>query len=435
MPKLATRVARSDVKPRFSDILGSRKIFSNTTSSAIQPEASVPVAKLSKENIGASRRTGKFSKILILGLVILVVAVFGLAVLLPSATVTVFARSEQVTRDLELVVDKNTAAAAADTLQIPGISVSREVSQTKNFSAKGVKLDGTKATGTVTIYNFTPSALTLKAATTTLVASGKKYFFTKDVPGIKPNGVPNADIQITAELPGETQNLPAETKFQIVNAALGNQNVYAVNPAGIGGGAATSTAVLSQEDIDKAQQSLTDDIVSAAESDLTSERGSAIKLVPSGLKIEILAKTPNKNIGDVTDNFDMTLIAKVTGLGFKENDVTSLVVSKINQVLSNDKYLVDGAQKQYSAEFKSIDIPNGHGVLAVHFVTTVAYKVDQTDLPKIISGKNEPEIKDILKSKPEIDEVKVEFWPAWFAHKAPRFNGKIYIRTELSQNN
>jgi hypothetical protein len=220
-----------------------------------------------------------------------------------------------------------------------------------------------------------------------------------------------------------------------VNAALGNQNVYALNPTGIAGGQTTSTGgtILSQQDLDKAVASLTASIIEQAETDLTQETGVAIRLVPTGVKIEILAKTANKNVGVIADNFDMTLIAKLTGLGFRNDDVTQVVIAKINQVLSSDKYLLDNAQKQYTAEFKTIDIPNGHGVLVVHFQTTAAYKIDQTNLARVLSGKNESEIKEILLSKPEIDNVQVAFWPKWFVHKAPRFNGKIYINTALSQ--
>lgn len=429
------RVARSDVKPRFSDIMGSRKIFSTAVRNAVKPVAAIlPVKQFPKISSKPKRLSGNFSRMFILALVILVVGVFGLAVLLPKATITVFARSEQVTRDLEITVDKNTSFADADTLQIQGVPVAREVSQTKNFPSTGVKLSGTKATGTVTLFNLTANTLTLKAATTTLMASGKKYFFVKDVGGIKPNGVPNPDIQITAELAGEEQNLLADTRFEIVNAALGNQNVYATNPNGIGGGQATSVKVLSQEDIDKAAASLTNDIVKEAESDITQETGMSTKLASTGTKIEVLAKTANKDVGEEVDNFDMTMIAKVTGLGFKSNEVINLVITKINQVLSSDKYLLDNGQKQFTAEFKSIDIPNGHGVLAVHFQTTAAYKVDSSNLPKILAGKTESEVKEILLSKPEIDNVKVVFWPDWFVHKVPRFNGKIQIMTELSQS-
>lgn len=430
MPKPTIRVARSDVKPKFSDIFGGKKVPIRPTGKA----AVLPAVSLPKVNFRFDWLSNNFFRIFIGLLIVLVLAVFALAVFLPKATITVFARSERVARDLELTVDKNTTKVDTDNLQIPGVAVEREVSQTKNFPATGVKFTGVKASGTVTIYNFTKNTLTLKAATTTLSVSDKKYFFTKDVAGIKPNGVANDGIGIVADQAGDPYNLPANSKFQISNPALGNQNVYAMNPASIGGGAGTSSAVVSQIDLDKAAQSLTDAALVQLESDLTQEAGVTTKLVPTGVIEEILTKTANRNVGDVADSFDMTLIARITGLSFKELDVVNAVVAKINQVMSTDKYLDELAKKNYTAIFKSIDIPNAHGVLAVHFETMASYKVDTANLAKILVGKNESEIKEILLSKPEIDNVTVKFWPAWFVNKAPRFSGKIQINTVLSQN-
>jgi len=438
MPKQTqVRVARSDVKPRFSDILSHKKILSRVVTQTLSPVAAISSAAISS----VSKRTSNFTKLFILGLVVLVLVVLGLAIFLPKATITVFARSEPVTRDLEITVDKNTTTVDSDNLQIPGVAVSKEISQTKNFSVTGVKLTGTKASGTVTLYNFSKHTLKLNAKTTTLIANGKKYLFTKDVAGIRATGgtPENPDlatltpgVSVVAEQPGESYNLQPNTKFQIVNPALGNFQVYAMNPVGLGGGAATSSPMLSQDDLDKAVESLSADIVKQAESDLSTETGVATKLLDSGITKQILAKTANKNVGDAVDNFNMTVIAKIAGLSFKDSDVTSVALSKINQVLSKDKYLLDDAKKQYTAQFKSIDLANSHGVLAVHFGTTAAFKVDETNLPKILAGKNESEIKEILLSKPEIDNVTVKFWPSWFVHKAPRLNGKVYIKTELS---
>src|SRR6185503_7659219 len=133
--------------------------------------------------------------------------------------------------------------------------------------------------------------------------------------------------------------------------------------------------------------------------------GTSIKLLESGVKKEVLAKTPSKEIGAAADSFDMTLIAKVTGLAFKEDNVTSVVISKINEVLSSDKYLLDTGEKPYTANFRTFDLSAGRGVLAVHFETVAAYRVDDAGIAKILAGKNELEIKEILSSKPEIDNV------------------------------
>ncbi|HYC79897.1 MAG TPA: hypothetical protein VEC17_02630, partial [Candidatus Binatia bacterium] len=158
----------------------------------------------------------------------------------------------------------------------------------------------------------------------------------------------------------------------------------------------------------------------------------SVKILTNAVKSEVLAKTANKNVGDAAENFDMTIIARLTGLSFNEQDVKTLVLEKINSVLSEDKYLLQDGKQDLQTSFKTVDVDKGTGVLAVHFETIAAYKVENTNLSKILSGKNAVEIKEILMTKPEIDRVDVEFSP-FFVNKAPRFNGKIYIKTVQSQ--
>ncbi len=447
-------VIKASAKPRFSDIMIPKKRTVKKATDIVEqsaPRASVPVqskftkyeepimdprpnSEGSRLEFEISKKSTKFSKIFILCLVILIAAVFGLAVLLPQADVIVVARAEPITRDFEVVVDRSVMAVNSSSLLIPGVAISKEVSITKSFPTTGEKVSGTKASGVVTIYNNTANTLTLKASTTTLIANGKNYSFVKDVSGIKPNGVANAGIQITAQNGGTDSNVPAGTRFQIVNAALGNQNVYAENPAAITGGVTgASTKILSQQDIDSATNVLMQDILRTAEEQLTSTNSVKIRVLDSGVKKEVLAKTANKNVGQETENFDMTMIAKVTGLGFREDDVTEVVVAKINEVLSDDKYLLDTAKQTYDASFKSITPEQTSGTLSVHFETVAAYKIDGDNLPKLLAGKTDFEIKEILLSKPEVDDVRVKFWPEWFVHKAPKFNGKIKITTELNQ--
>jgi hypothetical protein len=418
-------------RARFSDIATRKNTAVSKTVVAAETDDVFPKPQIHYHE-SHTPGSNKLIKTLVLILGGLVLVVIALAVFLPQATVTVTARSEEVVRDLEITVDKLNTQPIADKLLIPGSSVNREVSQTKKFPTTGTKSAGTKTTGTVTLYNQTTNTLRLNAATTTLIANGKKFLLTENLSGIQP-GTPMPDVEITAEQAGSDYNLPAETKFQVVNAALGNQNVYAINPVAFKGGTTTTSAtILSQEDLDKATEALTSQVLAQAEADLSSENGGTVRLLPSAAVVEVLAKTPNKNVGDTVDNFDMTMVAKVTGVAFKEDDVINVAISKINEVLSSDKYLDVNAKKDYTANFKSVDIPNTRGVLAVHFQTVAAYKVNSTNLSKVLAGKNETEIKELLLSKPEIDNVKVEFWPEFFVNKAPRFNGKIKINPVLN---
>jgi hypothetical protein len=447
MPKGARRGGRVGVvKQQMSDMESATTIKVaprvEKIRTTILPDIQMPdiqpaeiIAKVNPFN----RISTKATKIIVVTSVLLVLAAFLVAVLLPAATITVFARSESITRDFEIAVDKNLAAADHTNLEVPGITVNKETSLTKRFNATGKVSAGEKATGNVVLYNFTPNTLTLRASTTTLVANGKKYFFTQDATGIRSTNSENSpstgNIAIVAELPGDDYNLPAGTKFEIQNAALGNQNVYAKNSVALAGGttAADSATSVSQRDFDEAGIVLLNEIVAKTAAELSEEHKGVVRLVDSGITKEILAQTSSVEINEQAETFDVTVIARISGIAIKESDVTDLVVSKINEVLSADKYLPENSKRNFTASFKSLDQATGRGVLAVHFETGVAYKVQSEDLNKLLTGKNESEIKEILLSKPEVDTVDVKFWPEWLTHKAPRLSSKIKINTVIAE--
>jgi hypothetical protein len=235
-----------------------------------------------------------------------------------------------------------------------------------------------------------------------------------------------------AEQVGADYNIGANTRLELQNAALGQADVYGTASGSISGGSSTEIKILSQQDIDAATQTMQNDLAQLAQDEIMADSGNEnVRILPNALTSEVLAKTANKNVGDETATFDMTIIARASGLSFNQNDVRGLVVEKINAVLSEDKYLLENGEEKLTANFKAVDLPNGTGVLAVHFETIAAYRVNNTNLSKILAGKDAIEIKEILLTKPEIDRVDVQFSP-FFVNKAPRFNGKIYIKTVLS---
>lgn len=452
MPKSPAkrRVARSDMQSRFSGMAPAKPV-NKVSINEPMVSRNIPAADFGGDDFEEPKKRswswrprfprGRGRNILsvLSGLVLICLLA---AIFLPSATIIVHARSESITRDFEITVDAGLTKADFDNLEIPGVLVSKEKSLTKHYEATGSRATGESASGSVTLYNFTGNTLTLRQATTTLVTEdGRKYSFTRDVTGLRatdgteqnPNESTLIDpVPVVAQEPGESQNLPANTRFSVVNAALGNQNVYGINKLGISGGSATATTVVSSEDLDRAVGSLVGDIVSEAEQELSAQTQSTIKLVDSGLKTEVLARSSNIEAGEPGDSFDMTAIVRINGIGFKDEDVISLITSKINQVLSSDKYLPQ-TEGEYTATFKNFDAASGRGVLAVNFTTKVAYKVNNDNLSKLLAGKNAEEIRDILLSKPEVDTVEVTFWPSWLVRKAPRMNGKIYIETKESQ--
>jgi hypothetical protein len=383
----------------------------------------------------------KYFKMLAGAMAALLLAVISLGAIAPKAEIIVYARSEPVTRDLEILVHKDIKELNYSRLEISGQLVSKELSHTKSFQSTGTKQVGDKAAGSIVMYNFTKNTLTLKASTTTLVANGKNYFFTRDVTGLRPTGMIGsgddrevdrttliAPIPVVAENPGDAYNLPANIRFEIKNAALGeNKSVYAVNEVAVGGGSAKTINIMSQADFDRALSQMSEELVVLGEQELASQ--GPIKVLPSGSKREILAKAANKNVGDETSHFDMTVIGRLTALSYNENDLIELVSERIRNALSSDRFILNNGRRDVSAKFKAWDPSAESGTLQVHFQTQVGYFINNENIPGLLAGKDAYQIKEILLQRPEIDRVDVKFSP-FFVHKAPKFNGKIFVKTE-----
>jgi hypothetical protein len=438
------RISGTKIKPNFSDVRGNRRILPRETIESLEPvdEAELEAEEKADEHEIWSfdwRRMGKWGVV-----AVAIVLVFGLilALTLPAATVTIYARSEPVTRDLEIKVDASFNVVDGENLVIPGTSITTEVSQTENFEVTGTSTEGTTASGQVTLYNFTANTFRLNASTTTLVVDGKEFKFREDVSGIRPtSGTSNLDadpnsligaVSVVASAVGDSYNVPAGTRFEVRNAALGDRpEVYAVNAVEFTGGSSTATLVFTQEDYDMALAKLVEGVRAEAESGLRQDTNDNLRLLASGIENEILAEASDIEIGQPAEQFDLTLIARVTGLAYNTSDIEELVLEQIESVLSDGKYILPNVTNQIQASFNSIDFENGRGVLSVHFETAVAYEVNDENLPAVLTGKSTTEIKEILLTKPEVDRVDVEFSPFW-VRKAPSFAGKVKVQTILS---
>jgi len=94
---------------------------------------------------------------------------------------------------------------------------------------------GSRADGTVRIYNFTKAPINLKAATTVLSVNGQNYTLVPDLVQIKPTKYSNSatkevdlsslgdPVEITAQTGGQIGNLPAGTRLEISNQVFGSK--------------------------------------------------------------------------------------------------------------------------------------------------------------------------------------------------------------------
>lgn len=378
----------------------------------------------------------------LIGLVALVLSVG--YVFLPEATIQVTARSEPVTRDLSIRVDKNLTVPAADDLAVPGKFIETEVTGKKTAASTGSKNVGKKASGFVSVYNFSKTTLILKAQTTVLTAGGRKYFFTQDVGGIRPTariGLEDEEVDPTslippvplvAEGPGEEYNLLVGTRLEIANEAFGSQPklLYAIVAEDISGGSTKQLPVVAQADIDNSYDALFKEIVAGARAEIVG-KNSGFKILDNALAADTLEKQTSAQVGDETAEFESSLKLTVRVLAFDETQVLELVTQRIKRLLPETKILITEGERIQS-QFANVNLDGGTGILVTHFEGQIFYRLDESELLEKVKGKTVNEIREILLSQPEINSIEIKFAPFW-VKRAPKFKGKTQIEVLTHQ--
>lgn len=366
--------------------------------------------------------------------------IFLASYIFPEATIYVEARTEPVTRDMEIRVDVNQAAPNTSELAVPGKILEKEVSGKKTFAATGSKNVGKKASGFVSIYNFSKTTLILKAQTTVLTRNGKKYFFVQDATGVRPTAFIGqkqeqeidptslvAPLPVVAENPGVEYNLPKDTRLQIANEVFGSkpEALYAVAAEAITGGTNKDIKVVTDADIASAYDSLVQDLVKQTSAALGSDTA-GLKLLDSAIKSEVVEKQTSTPAGTEISEFEVSLRVRQKALVYNQSEIIALIQSRISRLLPEDKQIVTRGSDRLDSQFKTLDLATGVGTLASHFEGQVVYKLDAGNIAEKLKGKTAAEIKEILLSSTGIASVVVKFWPVW-VKKASKIPSKIHI--------
>jgi hypothetical protein len=395
---------------------------------AYQPNYQVP----NQSHQPRSRKTfGRKSLAAVLAAALLIF-IFVAAFVLPQATVIIYAKAQPITRDLQISIDQNVKSASASQLSLPGSMLDSDQQAAKTYQTTGKQNVGLKAQGNVQIYNYSGRILKFNAATTTFTAGGMVFHLQKDVSGIKPTknigSTQNADpsslipeVPVIADQPGDLYNLPAGTKLELHNAALGDSpTVYAIATKAIDGGVSRFTTAVSQEDLDKAATDLKTVMVTAAKQQLINTKG--LTLLDSGAQTQTNTPVFDKKIGDSSVNFSGTVIGHIKALLFNNDSLKKVVEQRVSLTLSQNQELGTGKTEVITATFKSLDLDKGTAILNVHFESVILPKIDLNDTKSKLAGQSPNGAQSAL-NMPNIQRIDVKlspFWvktiPSWTSH-------------------
>ncbi len=356
-------------------------------------------------------------------------------VVLPSATIIVHAKTQTVSRDVELSAATAIKDVDSVKLALPATAVQKTLDVTSKLTSTGKREVGSKAQGTVLIYNLSKKTLNLKAATTTLQVGGKQYVFTEDQSSIKSVGAnaPESDLrsaQIIAVNGGEDFNLPAGTRIEINNQVFGSQPdvLYAVAKTQVGGGTSRFISLVSDEDYKKAEEALKTKALEQIRGELKQQNLTLLDNAFAPMELSEFAA--DKPVGTEAPQFEAKAKVKVTGLAFEEKQLIELIRQRISATFPQGKKLQDSSEDKMTMKVRNqADVTNGILGLSVHYESAASFDLDIGDVRPKIAGKTKEEASEFLLSRPEVDRVDITLSPAW-QNKIPRFTAKVKVEVK-----
>jgi hypothetical protein len=379
----------------------------------------------------------KFRKKLLI-IIISVLALVGLLVWMfvfaPKATITI--KTKMTKQDVSEAIALTTDQVKTDTKK--GVLLAKKQQVTKKsevqFDATGEKDVGTKATGTLTIYNCDNGTLSLGAGEQ-VVSNGMTFVTTAAVTvpaaagssmtclSSSGTGAGTKAVGIQAANIGDEYNLPAQSY------STGMTGVFATGTATTGG-EKHKAKVVSQADIDKAKGGMAAADDAAVKKELAKLLGGDFILVDSSLAKDVKDPVSAPAVDqEASGKAKLTVETVYTAYGIDRSQVKEFLIAKLNDGLNNkdeQKVYSNGSDNAYFTQLIDAD---GNLTARLKAVAEIGPKIDEQYVRDVSKGKRYGEVQGELESISGVESVDVKFSFFWVA-TVPSNDAKITVKFE-----
>ncbi len=408
---------------------------------ALEKKNVINYSRAEKVQVDNSKRTKKIvllpsiiSKFFIAFVAVVIITVLvSAAMTLPKVNIGIKLKAEAKDYTLDLKVDETMDKIDADKNKIPAkkIDIKNEISET--YPATGKKHIVSKASGKITIYNeFSSNDQKIVATTRFLSKDGHIFKVDENVtiPGfsrVEGKDVPG-EIVVTvyADKAGEEYNIGPESFTLPGFQGTGKYSaIYARSSAAMTGGADREALYFSESDYITAKGKLTKMVKDKNDQDFLNKAVENTTLLNGTRKEDETKISTDVIVGNVADNFKMTVSTGESALFINNNDIDEIVNWKINSETDGSMEILDSGKKPEILETKKAE--DGSFILPVKASRNVVLKVDVDKIKSDLYGKNEEEVRAYFQNIEKFDSVDVTF--SW-TKKVPSSNDKIDIKIE-----
>src|SRR3989338_1644645 len=354
----------------------------------------------------------------------------------PKVTLNIILKKTAFNMDFKVTADTAVSAIDLKSSKIPGqlIKLNKEISD--QFASTGKQEKESKAEGEITIYNESISSSAQRWVKTTRFKAKKgEIFRLKNDIIVPPATVVGGKViatgmitaAVVADQPGPQYNIePTDFTMPAFEGTAKFVTFYGKSSSPMAGGALSGIPFATKEDLDGAKSALISKFNKSAEELAGTEAPEDMKVLPRAR----LEPTFDFSAGDpgADGKFTAKLKANYGVFAFSESDIGNLTEQYIAGKFSD--------AQQSGAESRTItysDESSGANNLSLGFTVKVSQvlkgSLDEAKIKNDLAGKNEEEMKEVLRANEAIESAEFSFWPVWIS-VAPRDPEKIKISAQ-----
>lgn len=378
-----------------------------------------------KSAAGLDSSAGKIYRKLAVTFVILVILIAGVVFYYATVKSTIYltVKEQSVSDKLTVRVldsEKNKEVPADS---VAGVVKEILVEKSKTYPVEGTEVIGEEVIGKVTIYNKNNKSQPLVATTRLLSASGKLYRLRNAIN--IPAGA-QVETEIYADQPSKDNVIGAE-KLTFPGLWEGMQDkVYAESKDGDIKYGQETKKVITQEQIDKANEDIKKELFDKAKADINNTYSETNQRVVKLLD-NTVTSTIDSKVGEEKSQFTVSMKATVQMVAFSGDTLNALATKKLQANLSSGRTFVGLNNDNITYEVASVDGTAGTAEVNMIFAGTISIEnasglVDKQKLVNL----NESQLGAYFGGIPEIKDYRVDFFPS-FIKKTPGLVDRIQL--------
>ncbi len=347
-----------------------------------------------------------------------------------SATASIVATKKAVPVSIDLNLSHNGTTTNSVDYDVLTMTLNEAIPEGAVSLATGTAALGTKATGSVTIYNNYSATTQVLIKNTRLESPDGKIFFLTDrvaIPGqttVKGVLAPGSiTAKIIAEKDGTSYNVGIKDfTFPGLKSSSKYKTVYAKAKTSIEGGTAPRSKVVVDP---KVLYEIHSDLLDNAGKQITAQKSDEYIMIPGGTQESIYVEGTSTAVLDIS-----VLLIKKSDLAVQIQTSKNLDINLSPQ--NKTDILIDTESLVLSLDegFKLSSVTSSSQIRAsLNGTTTISSSLADEVLKKELAGLGYENAQKLLKNKIGVEAVNLEVWP-WWVKTIPINQNRIKIKIE-----